>query len=117
MMNRSKTPQEKKELSLKKDRRNVYGENDKSSRKNIPASKQRSHRAERRIPKEPLLALKGQVSEDAASAAESAVKDRIIAKKRVSFTKEPDAPLGVVLDRKRTRGWTRSKAAGSFGPS
>jgi hypothetical protein len=37
-------PQEKKQLSLKKDRRNGYGENAKSSRKNIPLFKAISHR-------------------------------------------------------------------------
>lgn len=34
-----KTPQDKKALSYAKDRRNTYGENDKSSRKAIPARK------------------------------------------------------------------------------
>lgn len=31
-----RSPQEKKRLSYAKDRRNDYGENDKSSRKNVP---------------------------------------------------------------------------------
>lgn len=46
-MGRSKTPQEKKRLSYEHDRRNAYGENDKSSRKNIPRSKQRAAQAYR----------------------------------------------------------------------
>jgi len=41
-MGRRKTPQEKKQLSYDRDRRSIYGENDKSSRKNIPLSKQRA---------------------------------------------------------------------------
>jgi hypothetical protein len=36
---RKKSPQQKKAESLKKDRRNAYGENSKSSRKNIPRAK------------------------------------------------------------------------------
>jgi hypothetical protein len=36
-----KTPQEKKRLSLEKDRRNVYGENDNVSGKNIPRDEAR----------------------------------------------------------------------------
>ncbi len=33
-MSQRRTPQEKKELSYERDRRNTYGENDKASRKN-----------------------------------------------------------------------------------
>ena len=47
-MRRRLSPQEKKELSLQKDRRNAYGENDKASRKNIPRAKARVNRANRR---------------------------------------------------------------------
>ena len=46
-MSKVKTPQQKKRLSYEHDRRNSYGENQKSSRKNIPKSKQRSHQEER----------------------------------------------------------------------
>jgi hypothetical protein len=34
-----RSPQEKKRLSYLKDGRNVYGENDKASRKNLPKKK------------------------------------------------------------------------------
>ena len=40
-----KSPQEKKALSYAKDRRNNYGENDKSSRRNIRRNKQTPERA------------------------------------------------------------------------
>ena len=50
-MSRIKSPQDKKNASLERDRRNTYGENAKSSRKNIPQSKQLSHQAERRATK------------------------------------------------------------------
>jgi len=111
-----KSPQEKKGLSLKKDRRNVYGENAKASRKNIPAGKQRSHKAQRRIPNEPLLDLKGEVREEEALAAEAEVANRTLIRRRASFKKQPDAPLGVVLERKKLRIRTSAKAAGSFKP-
>lgn len=48
-MRRAKTPQEKKQLSLDRDRRNTYGENSKASRKLVPLKKAKSHRAERRL--------------------------------------------------------------------
>lgn len=43
-----RSPQEKKSLAYSRDRRNCYGENDKSSRKNVPRKKRRRHRAARR---------------------------------------------------------------------
>lgn len=57
MAGEPKSPQEKKRLSLKKDRRNTYGENDKASRKNIPRSKAKSHRAVRHTAKDDLHKL------------------------------------------------------------
>ncbi|WP_406193056.1 hypothetical protein OH807_02065 [Kitasatospora sp. NBC_01560] len=45
---RRRSPQEKKRLSYLKDRRNVYGENQKSSRKNIPRARRARHHALRR---------------------------------------------------------------------
>ncbi len=44
-MSRVKNPQEKKRLSYEKDRRNCYGENDKSSRKNIRRNKKLSSKS------------------------------------------------------------------------
>jgi hypothetical protein len=46
-MAKARTPQEKKALSLKRDRRNVYGESTKGTRVGIPPSKQQSKQAER----------------------------------------------------------------------
>ena len=48
MLVKRKSPQEKKALSYAKDRRNTYGENDKSSRKNIPRNKRHREHARRR---------------------------------------------------------------------
>src|SRR5271163_4841156 len=47
-MSKLKSPQEKKAVSLKRDRRNTYGENPQASRKGIRRGKQRSHMGERR---------------------------------------------------------------------
>ena len=49
MTKRRLTPQEKKVLSYAKDCPNVYGENDKSSRKAIPRRKQQQRQNERRV--------------------------------------------------------------------
>jgi hypothetical protein len=95
-----KTPQEKKRLSLKKDRRNVYGENDKSSRKNIPLSKALSHRKVRRKMTEELQQTLSMdetkaevlISELSQPSVEKAAKN--------TWRKWPDKPLGELLSRK-----------------
>jgi hypothetical protein len=43
-----RSPAEKKQLSYERDRRNVYGENDKASRKSIPLRKRLRARADRK---------------------------------------------------------------------
>jgi hypothetical protein len=94
-----KTPREKKIASLLYDRRNVYGENDKASRKNIPAAKQRSHQTERRSADQPLQRLVGHIDEETAAQAELDSRDNAIKKKRQAFKKKPDAPLGDFIER------------------
>jgi hypothetical protein len=89
-----KTPQEKKRLSYARDRRNRYGENDKSSRKNIPRSRQRVHRANRRHAGQDLRGAVAQVDESLAVRAEQALLSR---RERV-FRKCPDMPLGEVVE-------------------
>lgn len=101
-----KTPQEKKRLSLEKDRRNTYGENDKSSRKNIPRSKARSHRAVRRVGKSAIERV-GRLDEAAADAVHSTLATPRLQKGK--WKKTPDTPLGKVITRKRAR--NASKAA------
>jgi hypothetical protein len=50
-MSKTKIPEEKKRLSLEKDRRNTFRENSKSSRKNIAKGKQSpSHPAWKPVP-------------------------------------------------------------------
>jgi hypothetical protein len=60
-----RSPQEKKRLSYSRDRRNYYGENDKSSRKNIARHKRRRHRAERHSVRQHLAAATGPADVDA----------------------------------------------------
>ncbi|MEU3017847.1 MULTISPECIES: hypothetical protein [unclassified Nocardiopsis] len=56
---RRRSPQEKKLLSYARDRRNGYGENDKSSRRNIARNKRRQVRVPRRRATEALAAARG----------------------------------------------------------
>ena len=90
------TPQEKKSLSLAKDRRNTFGENSKASRKGIPLAKARANRAERHA-QDHLLAKAelGNSEEDLVS-----VEVQIRTTKPRQWRKSPDKPLGVVLAKK-----------------
>jgi hypothetical protein len=103
-MSSIKSPQDKEQQSLQKDRRNTYGENSKSSRKNIRKGKQRSHMEERRVANATLSAIKGNPEEDAVVAAELQARVRVIQSQREAFRKRPDTPLKEVLDRKRITG-------------
>ncbi|MEO3812058.1 hypothetical protein ABGB17_23935 [Sphaerisporangium sp. B11E5] len=94
-----RTPQEKKLLSYAKDRRNDYGENDKSSRKNIRRNKKAPHRANRHHAAQVLEAAKGAVDDFA----ESAVEERLLRKRPKSWQKYRDAPLGEILQYKIAR--------------
>lgn len=89
-----KTPQEKKRESYLRDRRNTYGENDKSSRRNIPLSKRMRSRAERRLARTAFPAGAG-VDVDRADDVESRVKH----KRRRAWKKCPDQPLVEALER------------------
>jgi len=99
-MSKLKTPKQKKLASLALDRRNVYGENDKASRKSIPRRKQQSHQASRRAAKRPLHGARVLVEEGSADQAQFDVQSAIIQAKRKSFKKVPDAPIGAVLKAK-----------------
>src|SRR3954464_10398098 len=88
-----RTPQEKKALSLRRDRRNVYGESPHGARKSIPQHKKRRNRANRHDQNAPLLAIPTQVAEDHADAIESAIRH----KAPKLWNKFPDAPLAGVI--------------------
>ncbi|MBB5874543.1 hypothetical protein F4553_007977 [Allocatelliglobosispora scoriae] len=90
------TPQEKKRLSYERDRRNTYGENDKSSRKNIPRGKRRANRADRRGASTALVTVQGvhgPIDDRAADRAEQ----RLAGRRPVGFRKWRDEPLGSVV--------------------
>jgi hypothetical protein len=91
-----RSPQEKKALSYARDRRNDYGENDKSSRKNIPRSKRFGHRTNRRRENEILGQAAGGVADaDIAERAETT----LLGRRRITFRKCGDASLGEVIVR------------------
>ncbi|MET4803390.1 hypothetical protein [Bradyrhizobium sp. LB11.1] len=102
-MSKVKTPQEKKQLSYANDRRNTYGENQKSSRKNIPRSKQLSHQGERRTVRQALIAAQGDVADAVADEAQSQAWRKGRMKRLKSFRKSPDTPLGEVVQRRLRR--------------
>jgi hypothetical protein len=95
-----KSPPEKKRLSLSKDRRNSYGENDKSSRKNIPLSKALSHRKVRRKAKS-LEQDWQRIEETKAESRELTLVTPRLQKGR--YEKSPDMPLGKLLQGRRTK--------------
>lgn len=94
------TPQQKKTHSYAKDRRNSYGENDKASRKAIPARKAQENRKTRRKAKQNLDLSQSQ-SEEVADITESSLQHDI---ERVGgWKKEPDIPLEEFLSRKPSK--------------
>jgi hypothetical protein len=100
-MSTVKSSPEKKRLSLKLDRRNAYGENDKASRKSIPRGKQRRHMNERRSVAQVLRPISGNPSEDDSADAELLAKVKIKVSRRKGFKKTPDEPLGAMLAKKK----------------
>lgn len=102
-MSKAKTPQEKKRLSYEHDRRNIFGENQKSSRKNIPRSKQLSHQDERRAVRQALVAAHGSVADEGADEAQSQALRKGRIKRLKAFRKCPDRPLGEVVERRLRR--------------
>ncbi|TMR94335.1 hypothetical protein [Nonomuraea basaltis] len=94
-----RSPQEKKRLSYAKDRRNDYGENDKSSRKNIPRSKRAPHRANRRRTHQVLEAAAGAVDQ----VAEETAEERLLVRRLKSWKKWRDAPLGEIIQKRLER--------------
>jgi hypothetical protein len=109
-----RSPQEKKALSYAKDRRNDYGENDKSSRRNIRRNKRTPNRADRHREHQLLAGAIGPVAAEAAEGLEG----RLLAKKSMWFTKRwrkwRDAPLAEFLTyklRRRARAGMEDPAA------
>lgn len=102
-MSKVKSATEKKALSLKRDRRNTYGENPQASRKGIRRGKQRSHMEERRSVGKILSHLRESAEESDAIEADVLTKTSLVRSKRKAFKKRPDRPLGEVIKRKQAR--------------
>jgi len=94
---RKLTPQEKKELSYERDRRNAYGENDKASRKAIPLRKRIVARSYRRSTKQQLPESPVVASTDDLDDAEA----RVRSVRRSEWKKWPDIPLGEFIARQQ----------------
>jgi hypothetical protein len=97
-----RSPQEKKSLSYSRDRRNSYGENDKSSRKNIARKKRRRHRAARRRQHQLLVSALGPADEDTQALAGERVMAPALGKSSWA-RKYPDEQLGLHVARKLKR--------------
>ncbi|WP_446223395.1 hypothetical protein ACTWPB_27555 [Nocardia sp. IBHARD005] len=91
-MVRRRSPQEKKALSYAKDRRNGYGENDKSSRKNIPRNKRIRHRAKRHRDSI-FVGATGPIDLDVAERCEIDLLGTRSKSRTASWRKMPDIPL------------------------
>ena len=92
-----RTPQEKKELSYERDRRNCYGESPHAARKSIPLRKAVRNRANRHLQNQPLNITGCSVSEELADYLESQIHHHSPAR----WEKHPDAPLKEIVARKR----------------
>ncbi|MBY8829810.1 hypothetical protein [Hephaestia mangrovi] len=96
MPKRPKTPQEKKALSLTRDRRNTYGNNQKAARKAIPLRKALENRRVRHKDNQ-AVSIGSHLNEAALDIAESSARHGV---NRLSGWKKcADEPLGEVIGR------------------
>ena len=96
-LKKRRTPQEKKALSYKKDRRNAYGESDKGARIAIPQNKARENRRRRKATKQPLSIL-SRLHESVAEQIESSLISGV--ERKGGWRKMRDLPLGEHLQHK-----------------
>lgn len=108
-MSKVKSPTQKKALSLKRDRRNVYGENPAASRKGIRRRKQLSHSAERHAISSTLGRVRQDSSEENASEVDAIERQLRAERKIKAFKKMPDRPLGEVILKKQLRRTARAE--------
>jgi hypothetical protein len=97
-MRTPRTPQQKKALSLAKDRRNTYGNNDKAARKGVRRRRAIGNRNYRRNVKQ---AISGEV--DHVEGLPEALDEAAGKVRRTSWKKWPDTPLGEVIQQKKQR--------------
>ena len=93
---RQRSPQEKKALSYRKDCRNCYGENSKSSRKAIPLRKKLGARARRKMESQLLQASVISAPSDA-----DIIENKILTIPPPVWRKYPDVPLALHVKNKR----------------
>jgi hypothetical protein len=109
-MSKLKTPRQKKGASYAHDRRNVYGENDKATRKSLPRKKARLNRAFRHE-------VHGELRVDGAPVEKldlDVIDASVTAARRKKFKKQPDVPLLDYIEgqrKKRARPPLRAPAA------
>ena len=89
-----KTPQEKKALSLTKDRRNTYGNNVKAARRLIPFLKAKESRRNRHKNNQ-AIAVIDRVVDEASDLTESSARQDV--HRAGGWKKFPDDPLGEVV--------------------
>ena len=102
-MSKIKNPQEKKKLSYSRDRRNAYGENDKSSRKSIRRNKRLSSQAERSKSTKLRSLIHGKYDADYAAGVEIDFKSAVKLRRVRGFRKYPDLPLGEYIERQKRK--------------
>jgi len=105
---RKKTPQEKKQLSYKKDRRNCYGESPHGARKSIPIRKKLRNRANRKYQDQQLTINGLKLDDDLAEQIET----RLYHKAPKVWNKVADAPLKKAVKRKQQRRQKLEKEGG-----
>lgn len=93
-MTRPASPQEKKQLSYERDRRNRYGEHSKSSRRGIRRRKQLVNRTNRQAARMTLQATDPQTGDPTSSVGKL---------RRRRWSKVPDMPLGDAVIKKLER--------------
>jgi hypothetical protein len=89
-----KSPQQQKQLSYERDRRNEYGENSKSSRKNIPRRKQGVNQANRHAAKQLLGVTDSETGEPQPGS---------VVRRPQTWRKVADIPLGEMVAKKLFR--------------
>ena len=93
----AKTPQEKKQLSYERDRRNRYGQNAKASRRLIPLRKAKTKRSYRKRTNQILAAA----PKSADLLADDAPENRIAATPKKRWRKVPDVSLKDAIKAKK----------------
>lgn len=89
-----RTPQDKKQLSYERARRNNYGENDKGSRKSIRRNKRYPNRSNRHRDRQVLDGASGPMDERVPDV----VEQTLYVKRRRRWRKWPDIPLGIRVE-------------------